>query len=122
MIPRHGRIHRPCFFLLGAWVIGPSGTAVAIKGGMTTYHHHNLPVRRTGAQFSLVSILAIVAAIASFFVGAGLGFFLAIAAIVLGAIGAIMAIMPGVRGGIMSVFAVLAGVIGIVAAIVRLVM
>jgi hypothetical protein len=73
-------------------------------------------------HFSLVSILAIVAAIASFVVGWGAGLFLAIAAIVLGLVGVILSLLPSTRGGFMSVFAVLAGVVGIVAAIVRIVM
>lgn len=73
-------------------------------------------------HFSLVSILAIVAAIASFFVHWGAGLFLAIVAIVLGAIGVLLSLSPRVRGGFMSVFAILAGVVGIVAAIIRLVM
>ena len=82
--------------------------------------HYPIHYRRSAPQFSLVSILAVVAAVASFFVGSGLGVLLAVAAIVLGAIGAIMALMPQTRGGFMSVIAVLAGVIGIVAAILRL--
>ena len=77
--------------------------------------------RSAAPHFSLVSILAIVAAVASFFVGSGAGFFLAIAAIVLGLIGVVLSLLPSTRGGIMSVLAVLAGVIGIVAAICRLV-
>lgn len=84
---------------------------------MTNYPMH---YRRPAPQFSLVSILAIVAAIGSFFVGSGLGILLAVAAIVLGAIGVIAALMPQTRGGFMSVFAVLAGVIGIIAAVLRL--
>jgi hypothetical protein len=72
-------------------------------------------------HFSLVSILAIVAAVASFFVGWGAGLFLAIIAIVLGAVGVLLSLSPRTRGGFMSVFAILAGVVGIVAAIVRLV-
>jgi hypothetical protein len=80
-------------------------------------------MRRSSApHFSLVSILAIVAAVASFFVGSGAGLFLALAAIVLGLVGAILSLMPSTRGGIMSVFAVLAGVVGIIAAIIRLIM
>jgi hypothetical protein len=71
-------------------------------------------------HFSLVSILAIVAAVASFFVGWGAGLILAIVAIVLGAIGVILAALPSTRGGFVSVFAMLAGVVGIVAAICRL--
>jgi hypothetical protein len=88
---------------------------------MTTYNPYNMPTRRNSPQFSLVSILAVVAAIGSFMVSAGVGFFLAIAAIVLGAIGVILSILPGRRGGFASFLAIIAGVIGIVAAVVRLV-
>lgn len=85
--------------------------------------HYPLPMRRTAPpQFSLVSILAFVAAIASFFVGWGIGLILAISAIVLGAVGVLLSLSPSTRGGFMSVFAVLIGVVGIVAAIIRLIM
>jgi hypothetical protein len=83
---------------------------------MTYITHH----RDSQAAFSIPSILAIVCAIASFFFGAGLGFLLAVAAIVLGIVGFVLALLPGVRGGFASVLSVLAGVIGIVAAIFKL--
>ena len=86
---------------------------------MTQYD--NVPARRASPAFSLPSIIAIVAAIASFFVGAGWGFILAIVAIIFGLIGALLAVSPNVRGGIVSIFSILAGVIGIVAAIIKLV-
>ena len=86
---------------------------------MTTYTP-NTPVRHTPASFSIISILAIVCAIASFFFGAALGLLLAIAAIVLGGIGVVLALSPRVRGGIVSVFSMVAGVIGIVAAIIKI--
>lgn len=54
--------------------------------------------------------------------GAGFGFVLAIAAIVLGVIGILIAFAPSKRGGLISVFSVLAGVIGIVAAIFKLIL
>ena len=89
---------------------------------MTTYPHSNVPMRSSRPHFSLVSILAVVAAIGSFMVyGAGTGFLLAILAIILGIVGVVFAILPGTRGGIVSVIAILAGAIGIIAAIVRLV-
>ncbi len=74
------------------------------------------------AHFSLPSILAIVCAIAAFFVHAGTGLFLATVAIVAGVLGAVIALLPGVRGGVTSVFSIIAGVAGIVAAIIKLVL
>jgi hypothetical protein len=71
--------------------------------------------------FSIPSIIAIICAIASFMVGAGLGFILAILAIVAGLIGVLLSLSPRVRGGMISIFSVVAGVIGIVAAVFKLV-
>lgn len=73
------------------------------------------------AYFSVPSLIAIVCAIGSFFVGVGAGFALAIIAIILGAIGLIIAMMPGVRGGLISMVSIAAGGIGIVAAIFKLI-
>jgi len=70
--------------------------------------------------FSIASVLAVVCAIFSFRQGAGLGFLLAVFAIVLGAIGVVVAILPGKRGGFISVISILAGAIGIIAAIFKL--
>lgn len=78
--------------------------------------------RDVSPSFSIPSILAVVAAIGSFMTGAGFGFVLAIAAIVLGVIGILIAFAPSKRGGLISVFSVLAGVIGIVAAIFKLIL
>ncbi len=77
--------------------------------------------RRMAPSFSIPSILAIVCAIGSFFVGAGLGMLLAVLAIVFGGIGVLMSLAPRVRGGIMSIISILAGVVGIIAAVVRLI-
>ncbi len=71
-------------------------------------------------EYSLPSILAIVAAIASFFFGAGLGLLLAVAAIVLGVIGMLLAASPSIRGGIISILSVGAGLLGIIAAVLKL--
>jgi hypothetical protein len=71
--------------------------------------------------FSIPSIIAIIAAIASFFFGAGLGMILAVVAIVAGIIGVLMSLSPRVRGGIVSVFSVVAGAIGIIAAVIKLI-
>ena len=73
------------------------------------------------ASFSIPSILAALAAIASFFVGAGWGFFLAVAAIVLGLIGFLLALSPKVRGGVTSVMSMVFGLLGIVAAVFKLI-
>lgn len=69
---------------------------------------------------SMASLLAIAAAIASFFVHSGiLGLVLAIIAIVLGLIGFLLSLAPGIKGGILSLLAMVLGVIGAVAGIVR---
>ena len=83
-----------------------------------TPHPHSAGVMNP--TMSGASILAIVAAILSFFVSAGWGFLLAIIAILAGLVGLVLSLSPRVRGGITSFFAIVAGLIGIVAAIVRL--
>ena len=70
-------------------------------------------------HFSLPSIIAIGAAIASFFVSAGTGFILAMVAIGFGVIGFLLAMAPSVRGGLLSIFSLIIACIGIVAAIIR---
>jgi hypothetical protein len=71
------------------------------------------------AAFSIPSILAVVAAIFSFKVGAFFGFVLAGIAILMGIVGILLALSPGKRGGIFSVIGVLGGAVGIVAAVVK---
>jgi hypothetical protein len=78
--------------------------------------NQNQITRARHPEYSLPSILAIAAAIASFFFGAFLGFVLAIAAIVLGVIGMALAVAPSIRGGIISIISVVAGLLGIIAA------
>jgi hypothetical protein len=73
-------------------------------------------------SYSVPSILAVIAAIGSFFVGAGWGFVLALCAMVLGLIGLVIAISPRVRGGFISLVSIIAGLIGILAAIVKLIL
>jgi hypothetical protein len=73
----------------------------------------------TRARFSIPSIIAIVAAIASFAVGAFWGFVLAMVALFFGAIGVLLAFSSRVRGGMVSTLAVLAGVVGLIAAIIK---
>jgi uncharacterized membrane protein HdeD (DUF308 family) len=73
----------------------------------------------TNTKFSIPSILAIVAAIASFFQGATFGLLLAIAAIILGIIGVLLSLSVKKRGGIVSFASVGAGLIGIIAAVIK---
>jgi len=74
---------------------------------------------KAGQTYSIASIIAIVAAIATFFVGAGAQFFIAIIAIIFGVIGMILALSPKVRGGIASTIAVIIALIAVVVAILR---
>jgi hypothetical protein len=83
---------------------------------MTLDYPNRRPAR---AHFSIPSIIAIAAAIGSFYAGAGLGLLLAIVAIIFGIIGVIIALLPHVRGGIVSFISIAAGVIGIIAAVVK---
>jgi hypothetical protein len=75
----------------------------------------------SGAKFSIPSIIAIICAIASWFVGAGLSILLAIVAIVFGLIGVVMSIHPARRGGTTSIFAVLLGALALVVSIIALI-
>lgn len=74
---------------------------------------------RAAAKFSIPSIIAIIAAIASFPVGAFFGFLLAMVAVIFGAIGIVLSFSSRVRGGVVSTLAILAGMLGIVAALVK---
>ena len=71
------------------------------------------------AKFSIPSILAIVAAIASFMVGATFGMILAIIVIIFGIIGVLISLSAKKRGGIVSFASVGAGIIRIIAAIIK---
>jgi len=51
-----------------------------------------------------------------------LGIFLAIAAVVLGAVGIVLSILPGRRGGLLSAISVLLGVVGVAVAIIRIIL
>lgn len=73
-------------------------------------------------SFSLASIIAVVAAIWSFYAGAFFGLVLAGLAILFGLVGLALAFAPGVRGGIVSTLAILAGGVGVIAAIIKAVM
>lgn len=74
------------------------------------------------ASFSIPSILAIIAAILSFYFGAILGLLMAAVAFVFGAIGIILALSPKTRGGGLSILAIILSVIGVIAAIVKMIM
>jgi hypothetical protein len=73
----------------------------------------------TKPHFSIPSIVAIVAAIASLFTGAFWGFILALIAIVCGIVGCMLAMSPSIRGGIISSVSLLLAAIGIILAIIR---
>ncbi len=70
-------------------------------------------------HFSIPSLIALAAAICSFFVGAFGGFILALVAIFFGIIGLMLSLAPSVRGGFVSILALGAAVIGIIAAAVK---
>jgi len=70
-------------------------------------------------HYSIPSILALVAAIASFFVSAGTGFLLAMVAIVCGALGFILSLSPSIRGGMISVVSLCLAGLGVIVAIIR---
>lgn len=74
------------------------------------------------AAFSIPSIIAVVAAILSFKMGAFFGLVLAGIAIVFGIIGVLLSLAPKTRGGIFSLFGVFAGAIGIIAAVIKAIM
>jgi hypothetical protein len=77
------------------------------------------PQATTRAKFSIPSLIAIVAAIASFATGAMWGFILAMVAVIFGAIGLVLALSPRVRGGIVSFVGVIGGILGLLAAIIK---
>ena len=74
---------------------------------------------QTKAHFSLPSILAVVAAVGSFFVGAFGGFVLALVAIVFGIIGLLLSLAPSVRGGFIGILSLIVAGIGIVVAAIK---
>jgi hypothetical protein len=73
----------------------------------------------TQAKFSIPSIVAIIAGIASFSAGAFAGFLLALVAVGFGVAGIMLAFLPRRRGGMVSVLAVIAGALGVIAAVVK---
>jgi hypothetical protein len=82
----------------------------------------NPTIAQTKPHFSIPSIVAIGAAIASLFVRPGTGIILAIIAIIFGVIGFLFSLAPSIRGGLISIFSFFLASIGIVIAIVRVVL
>jgi hypothetical protein len=76
-------------------------------------------VAQNKPHFSIPSLIAIAAAVATFFVSPGTGFALAIVAIIFGVFGFFLSLAPSIRGGVTSVFSVILAAIGIVIAIIK---
>ena len=74
------------------------------------------------AAFSIPSILAVIAAVCSFKMGAFFGLVLAGSAIVFGLIGILLSLSPAKRGGLFSFFGIVGGAVGVVAAIIKAIM
>lgn len=70
-------------------------------------------------SFSIPSLLAIVAAILSFNVGAIFGLLLAAVAFIFGVLGIVLALAPRTRGGGLSILAVVLSFGGVIAALVK---
>lgn len=79
----------------------------------------NPTVAQTKPHFSIPSLIAIGAAIASLFVRPGAGIVLAVIAIIFGVIGFFLSFAPSIRGGLTSVFSFFLASVGIVVAIVK---
>lgn len=79
------------------------------------------PRPAAGASYSVPSIIAIISAIAAWFVGAGLSIVLSIVALIFGAIGVVMSIHPAKRGGVLSAAAIGLGALAIVVSIIALI-
>jgi hypothetical protein len=82
----------------------------------------NPAVAQSKPHFSIPSIIAIGAAIASLFVRSGTGIILAIVAVFFGVIGFFLSLSPSIRGGLVSILSFFLASIGIVIAIVRAVL
>ena len=74
---------------------------------------------QTNPHFSLPSVIAIAAAIGSFFVGAFGGFVLSLVAIAFGIIGVLLSLAPSVRGGFISILSLIVAAIGIIVAVIK---
>ena len=89
-----------------------------------TGHPHNAPVASAPVR-SAASIVAIVAAIASFYFSSQgreiWGLITALVAIAAGLLGGLRALSPRVAGGILSIIAVLLGAVAVLVALVALI-
>src|SRR5688500_14775147 len=89
-------------------------------------HAGHYPLARTGQAKSLASIVAILAALVSFYFSAKSSGFLALVcalvAIGAGLVGGFKALSPRVSGGILSIIAVALGVIAILASFVAMIL
>jgi len=74
------------------------------------------------AKFSIPSIIAPIAAVASFATGAFWGLLLAVTAIVFGLLGVILSFSSRKRGGVLSTLSLLAGFVGIIAGVIKAIM
>jgi hypothetical protein len=81
----------------------------------------DLSTRPAGASYSVPSIIAIISAMAAWFVGAWFSILLAIVAVAAGAIGVVISIHPAKRGGVLSAVAIALGVLAILVGIIRIV-
>ncbi len=79
-------------------------------------------MKSSKASFSITSIVAIIAAILSFKVGAIAGLLLAAVAFIFGVLGVILALSPQTRGGGLSILAVVLSFIGVIAAVIKAIM
>ena len=77
--------------------------------------------RDTGASYSVPSIIAIISAAASWFVSAGWSIFLAVLALLFGAIGVVMSIHPAKRGGVLSIVAIILGALAMLVSIIAVI-
>ena len=68
---------------------------------------------------SAIAVAAIVCAIVAFLVSPVLGFFLAVGAVLLGALGILRSTSPKVRGAMMSLVAIVLGLAGVVVKILQ---
>jgi hypothetical protein len=71
---------------------------------------------------SVASIIAILAAIFSFYAGAFFGLVLALIAFLFGIFGIVSALMPNVSGGLLSILAIILSFFGVIAAIIKAIM
>ncbi len=73
------------------------------------------------ASFSVASIIAILAAIFSFYTAAVFGVILAAIAFIFGVVGIFFALAPNVRGGGLSILAVILSFVGVIVAVIKMI-